>query len=186
MTTTPTEAQRRYDTLTKRIAAIDEDIGRELDGERRLSLEARRDDLVKERDAVQSQLTANDKRANGDLEVLQRRVQDLARVLASDHPQEAHVIIDECVSALSRLDKRVLGLEGRVSAIEREIHPPPMVQVWRAAAAVVLVFGVIVGVWQRQVFGVYPVIGVIVEAVLVMLAVACVMLASAKLREARP
>lgn len=186
MTTTPTEAQARYDRLTKRIAALDEDIGRELDGERRLSLEARRDDLVRERDAVQSQLVAHDKRTNGDLEVLQRRVQDLAKVLASDHPQEAHEIINECVMALGRLDSRVLGLEGRVSAIERKINPPVSVVAWRVIALLMMMIGVIVAFWQRAVFGAYPVVGVITETALVLVAVVCLMLASAKLREARP
>lgn len=185
MTTTQTEAQRRYDKLTQQIAALDKDIGREIDSLRKLSLEEQRTELERQRDLVQAELTAHEKRANGDLETLQRRVQDLARVLASDHPQEAHGIINECVVALGRLDNRVMGLEGRVTAIERQIHPPWRVTIWRLAAFVVLLFGVAVGVWQRTVFGVYPVVGVIVEAALVMVAVACMLLANAKLREYR-
>ncbi len=44
--------QRQYDTLTKRIAAVVTDIGRELDSERKLVLETRRADLVAERDQI--------------------------------------------------------------------------------------------------------------------------------------
>ncbi len=50
------ELQRRFDTLTRRIAALDTDIGRELDSERRLALEARRADLVHERDEVTGEM----------------------------------------------------------------------------------------------------------------------------------
>lgn len=46
------ELQRRYNTLTKRIAALETDIGRELDSERKLILQERRGDLVAERDRV--------------------------------------------------------------------------------------------------------------------------------------
>jgi hypothetical protein len=46
------ELLARYDTLTKRIAALDTDIGRELDSERQLVLRERRADLVAERDQI--------------------------------------------------------------------------------------------------------------------------------------
>jgi hypothetical protein len=51
------ELQRRFDVLTRRITALDTDIGRELDSERRLALEARRADLALERDAVTGEMT---------------------------------------------------------------------------------------------------------------------------------
>lgn len=51
------ELQRRYDTLTKRIAALDTDVGRELDSERKLVLQERRGDLVAERDRVLAEIT---------------------------------------------------------------------------------------------------------------------------------
>ena len=46
------ELRRRYDTLTKRIAALDTDIGRELDSERKLTLSERRADALAERDQI--------------------------------------------------------------------------------------------------------------------------------------
>ncbi len=50
------ELQRRYDTLTRRIAALDTDIGRELDSERKLVLTERRAELAAEREQVAQDL----------------------------------------------------------------------------------------------------------------------------------
>ena len=50
------ELQRHSDTLTKRIAALDTDIGRALDSMQRQVLEERRNDLATERDQVESEI----------------------------------------------------------------------------------------------------------------------------------
>lgn len=177
------EAQRRYDQLTARIAALDTDIGRSLDAEHKFTAQQARADLVSERDAVAAEMISNDKRTNGDLDILQRKVFELGRALASDHPQEAHEIINECVAALSRLDSRVLGLEGRVDAIERHIHPPWIVSALRLAALFTMILAVIVGAWQFDVLVMYPIVGVMLEGALISLAVATLFFANAKLRE---
>jgi hypothetical protein len=54
--TQQTELQRRYDTLTRRIAALDTDLGRELDSERKLVLAERRAELAAERERVAQDL----------------------------------------------------------------------------------------------------------------------------------
>jgi len=59
------ELQRRYDALTKRISALDTDVGRELDSERKLVLEERRADLAAERDRVLADLTEIEFRLSG-------------------------------------------------------------------------------------------------------------------------
>jgi hypothetical protein len=59
------ELQRRYGTLTKRIAALDTDIGRELDSERKLVLQERRADQAAERDQVLNELTGIEHRLSG-------------------------------------------------------------------------------------------------------------------------
>ena len=46
------DRERQFDTMTRRIAALDTDIGRELDSERKLVLQERRADLAAERDQV--------------------------------------------------------------------------------------------------------------------------------------
>jgi hypothetical protein len=47
-----TELQGRYETLSKRVAALDKDLGRTLDSETKLILEERRQELVAERAQV--------------------------------------------------------------------------------------------------------------------------------------
>jgi hypothetical protein len=59
------ELRRRYDTMTKRLAALDTDIGRELDSERKLVLEQRRADLTAERDQVLNEMTEIELRLGG-------------------------------------------------------------------------------------------------------------------------
>ncbi len=68
LTTQQAELQRRYDTLTRRIAALDTDIGRELDSERKLVLTERRAELAAEREQVAQ-----------DLERIARQLADQAR-----------------------------------------------------------------------------------------------------------
>jgi hypothetical protein len=177
------EAQGRYDNLTSRIAAVDRDMSSETDGERLATLREKRADLARDREGVATELTALDKRTNGDLDTLIRNVAKLGPVLASDNPIEAHAIINECAAALSRLDSRVMGLEGRVTAIERHIHPPWIVSALRAAALFTVILAVLVGAWQFDVLVTYPIVGVMLEGALISLAVATLFFANAKLQE---
>lgn len=189
MTETPLDAQKRkeaqgrYDNLTSRIAAVDRDMSSETDGERLATLREKRADLARDREGVAAELTALDKRTNGDLDTLIRNVAKLGPVLASDNPIEAHAIINECAAALSRLDSRVMGLEGRVTAIERHIHPPWIVSALRAAALFTVILAVLVGAWQFDVLVTYPIVGVMLEGALISLAVATLFFANAKLQE---
>lgn len=177
------EATARYDNLNRRIEAIDRDMSSETDGERLATLREKRADLARDREGVAAELTALEKRTNGDLDTLIRNVAKLGPVLASDNPAEAHSIINECAAALARLDTRVMGLEGRVTAIERHIHPPWIVSLLRFAAAFTVLFAVIVGVWQFPVFVLYPIIAIISEGALISLAAATLFFANAKLQE---
>ncbi len=56
-----TEFEKRHATLTKRIDALNTDIGRELDSERKLALQERRQELVDERQQVSEQLAIIEK-----------------------------------------------------------------------------------------------------------------------------
>ena len=189
MTETPLDAQKRkeakarYDNINRRIAAVDRDIATETDGERLAALREKRDGLAADREGAAAELTALDRRGNGDLEILQRKVSELGSVLASDHPQGAHAIINECAAALQRMDSRVMGLEGRVTAIERHIHPPWIVTMLRVLAAFTVLLAFCVGAWQFDVLVTYPVIGVMLEGALISLAVATWFFANAKLQE---
>lgn len=179
------EAKARYDNINRRIAAVDRDIATETDGERIAALREKRDGLAADREGAAAELTALDRRGNGDLEILQRKVSELGQALVSDNPQEAHAIINECAAALARLDSRVMGLEGRVTAIERHIHPPWIVSALRIAAAFTVLFALVIGVWQFPVFLLYPWIGAILEGALVSIAVMCVFQANAQMERAK-
>lgn len=180
------EAQSRYDNINRRIEGIDRDIATETDGERLATLREKRAGLAQEREAANAELTAHDKRANGDLETLQRKVGELGQVLASDHPEHAHDIITECAAALARLDNRVMGLEGRVTAIERHIHPPWIVTFWRLCAVLAIVAGLTSAViWPQVLFQLYLPIGVVVEGAFVIITLICLLQANTQLERAR-
>lgn len=173
------EAQARYDSLTKRIAAVDRDIESETDGERSAALRVKRDGLARDREGAAAELAAHDKRANGDLDTLIRNVAKLGPVLASDNPIEAHAIINEYAAALARLDTRVMGLEGRVTAIERHIHPSLMVSALRVVAVFVVLLGIALAGFQYPVFSIYPFLGLTVEGALIILAAVILLYANA-------
>jgi hypothetical protein len=179
------EAKARYDNINRRIAAVDRDIATETDGERQTALQEKRDSLARDREGAMAELTALEKRTNGDLEVLQRKVSELGHALVSDNPQEAHAIINECAAALARLDSRVLGLEGRVTAIERHIHPPMAVNVLRVVAVFVVLLGIALAGFQYPVFSIYPFLGLTVEGALIILAGVILLYANA-MQERKP
>ena len=180
------EAQARYDNINRRIEGVDRDISTETDGERLATLREKRGDLAAQRDAADAELKSLDKRGNGDLHLLQQKVNELGRVLVSDRPEDAHAIINECAAALARMDARVMGLEGRVAAIEHRIDPPLIVTMWRAFAVLVLFFGGTL-FWVKEsrevLFGLYPWAGATLEMVLMLLVIVCLLMANAKLQE---
>ena len=173
------EAKARYDNINRRIAAVDRDIATETDGERQTALQEKRDSLARDREGAAAELTALDRRGNGDLEILQRKVSELGQALVSDNPAEAHAIINECAAALARLDTRVMGLEGRVTAIERHIHPPLAVSVLRLLAAIVVLFGIVFGIIKFPVFVLDPILGITTEGALIIAAVVVLLYSNA-------
>ena len=180
------EAQARYDNINRRIEAIDRDMSSETDGERLATLREKRAGLAQDREAVSAELTALEKRTNGDLETLQRKVGELGRVLASDHPEQAHDIITECAAALTRLDNRVMGLEGRVTAIERHIHPPWIVTFWRVCAVLAIIAGLTAAaMWRVVRFQLYLPLGVMIEAAFLGLSLVCIFQANAQMERAK-
>ncbi|MFZ1465395.1 MAG: hypothetical protein WAV60_15200, partial [Anaerolineae bacterium] len=56
------EWQRRYETLSKRIAALDTDLGRTLDSETKFVLEERRQELVEEREQAAEEIAQIEER----------------------------------------------------------------------------------------------------------------------------
>jgi hypothetical protein len=130
-------------------------------------------------------------RINGDFVTLQQHVGDLGKALASNDLQAAHKLIGDTVAALDRIDDRIIGIErtvtrhgARLDSIERKINPPWNVTAWRALAALIVLFGLVMGASQRAVlFELYPFTGIVLEGVLLFAAAACLLLANAKLKE---
>ncbi|MFZ2615051.1 MAG: hypothetical protein WA077_03615 [Anaerolineae bacterium] len=56
------EWQRRYETLSKRIAALDKDLGRTLDSETKIVLKERRQELVEEREQAAEEIAQIEER----------------------------------------------------------------------------------------------------------------------------
>lgn len=130
-----------------------------------------------------------DRITNGDFASLQQHVGDLGKALAANDAQAAHKLIGDTVDALDRIDRRIGGIErtvtdhdGRITAIERQIHPPWIVSFWRACAVAVVLFGASM-FWLRWPNGIWldPIAGIVLEGVLVLLAGACLMLAVSKM-----
>lgn len=150
------EAQRRYDQLTARIAALDTDIGRELDSEHKFTMQQARTELAKERDAAVSELSA-----------------------LGWEPQHTATTIEGRVATVEETTR---DHHGRLTAIERHIHPPLIVTFWRVMAALAIVAGLTAAaVWPEVLFELYLPIGVIVEGAFVIIALICVLQANAQL-----
>lgn len=140
---------------------------------------------------VQAPMLIPADRINGDFVTLQQHVGDLGKAMAANDLQAAHKLIGDTVAALDRIDERIVGIErtvtrhgARLDTIERHINPPWNVTAWRALAALIVLFGVVMGASQRAVlFELYPFTGIVLEGVLLFAAAACLLLANAKLRE---
>lgn len=125
-------------------------------------------------------------KTNGDIDALKANLVALGKAVASDKPEEAHAIITGAIEALTRMDARLGHVEARVTALERHVNPPLAVRIWQMAALFVVLFGGSL-FWVKDsrdlLFGLVPIAGILLEGVLVLLALACLLLASAKLRE---
>lgn len=132
MTTTPAEAQRTYDTLTRRIAAVDADIASEMDSERRATLQERKTALKLERDAITSSPQGS---TDGVLDKLHRDAVSLNQTTEA-YPIETHDLIKRTTDEMQRLDDRV-------TALERWRDPPPIVTGLRAMSVAIMAFSAV-------------------------------------------
>ncbi len=124
------------------------------------------------------------KSATNELGAQVRQLQDAVN---AGHPQEALRIIHECHATLNELEDRFLGLDGRVSALERRINPPWQVWFWRWCAATVLFFGAsLLFILQTRTVLFTPWwMGTMFEAVLLLLAVLCLRMAAVTMERSR-
>lgn len=116
MAETPLEAQKRiearktYEQLTARINALDTDIGRELDSQRRYTVQQLRDELAAKREAVATELSALGWGA-GD-------TPQPAPPTGSDNSYYRGLMADE---AIRQNDKQLERLDGRLAMLSDEV-----------------------------------------------------------------
>lgn len=144
---------------------------------------------------VQAPMLIPADKPNGDFAKLQATVPAIGAALASNDTTQAHALIVEAMTALGHIDARITGIETtvtkhetRILAIETHIHPPWQVTFWRVMAAVVFLFaGSLFWIKETRevLFGVVLWAGLAVEGALVLLVVACLLLANAKLERAK-
>lgn len=183
------EAQRQYDQLTARIAALDTDIGRELDSQHKYTMQEARSDLARERDVVANSLSVLGWPIGnrGDVEI-REKIAELLAALDGKQPEKAHKILGDIVTIESRMqaaEGEIENHDGRITAIERHIHPPATVNALRAAALLAVLFGIVLAVVKYPVFLIDPFIALTVEGALIILAGVILLYANA-IQERRP
>lgn len=188
------QARADADALAGKIRALDAILQSTKDPAQAAMLKAQLVDLqtqwevaVTRRDRLNESVPQPPK-TNGDMEKLNRQVADLRRAVATDNPDEVHAIISECAATLTMLDNRVMGLEGRVTAIEQHIHPPIVVTVLRVLALTIALFaGTLFWIKETReiLFGVVPWPGIATEGALILAVVAILLLANAQMEKTR-
>ena len=188
------QARAEADTLAARIRALNDILSATKDPAQQSTLKAQLVDLdaqwtaaITQRDRLNEGVPQPPK-ANGDMDALRAQVAALGKALASDKPDEAHAIILKSIDALTKMDDRLVCVEARVAAIERHINPPWQVTFWRVIAAIVALFaGSLFWIKETRevLFGVVLWAGLATEGALLLLVVACLLLANAKLEHAK-
>ena len=177
------EAQRRYDQLTARISALDTDIGRATDSEHKFTMQQSRTELARERDTAVAELSALGWGVDGgDNSEIIGKLTELLAALNSQQPERAHKILGEIVTIDARMqaaEGEIKDHKGRLTAIERHIHPPLAVNALRVVAALVVLLGIAIAGLQYPVFAIYPFLGITIEGALIILAAVILLYANA-------
>lgn len=108
--------QTDYDLLTKRIAALDKDIGLELDGERRFTLDERRAELAKQRADLETVTEQQYRRYTneGDAE----QMMDARLLMTENTLRGLDAKMDKLIDQIHDMDTRHRLLEQQVGGIK--------------------------------------------------------------------
>ena len=101
------EGSKRYDALTKRIEAIDKDLGRELDSERQLTLNERRSELVAERDTIIASI-----------QQIESQLSELAEPKSADAEQGVQQLPDQ---------QKITSLPNAITQVEYSLELAPSI-----------------------------------------------------------
>ena len=184
------EARRRYDQLTDLINALDTDIGRELDSERKHTLQEKRTDLVRERDTAAAELSALGWGvSDGNNDEIRAKIAELLAALDGKQPERAHKILGDIVTIDARMqaaEGAIKDHNGRIIAIERRIDPPWIVTFWRVCAVLSIICGLTAAaLWRVVLFQLYLPIGIMIEGAFLGLALVCFFQANAQLERVK-
>lgn len=138
---------------------------------------------------VQAPMLIPADKTNGDFAKLQASVPAIGAALAANDMDSAHSLINDAMDALGRLDARIVGIEAsvdghetRIKKIETRINPPWQATFWRVIALVVFLFASSL-FWVKEtrdvLFGTILWAGLATEGALLLLVVACLLLANA-------
>ena len=116
------ELSARYEVLCKRINALNTDISLEIDRERRVTLDERRTELEKERDAIGAQLALASWQGKTDqaTDVTQQMMD--ARILMTENTLRGlDTKMDKLIDQVHDIDTRQRVLEQQVSELKKQI-----------------------------------------------------------------
>lgn len=114
------ELSARYEFLCKRINALNTDISLELDRERRVTLDARRTELSKERDDLGAQLALASWESSDTTDVTQQMM-DARLSMTENTLRGLDTKMDKLIDQVHDIDIRQRVLEQQVSELKKQI-----------------------------------------------------------------
>lgn len=117
MYSTPAELGQQYQALSRRIEALDNDIGLETDSERRATMRARRAELAQEREQVAAALHRNQAGEMSNGSAADYRLSNAETVLRAVDGK-----MDRMSEQISDLSARQRLVEDRVQRLSEEVH----------------------------------------------------------------
>ena len=115
------ELSARYEVLCKRINALNTDISLEIDRERRVTLDERRTELEKERDAIGAQLALASWEVKANTTDVTQQMMD-ARILMTENTLRGlDTKMDKLIDQVHDIDTRQRVLEQQVSELKKQI-----------------------------------------------------------------
>ena len=111
-----------YDLLCRRISALDKDISLALDGETRVTLEERRSDLAKQRDAIGAQLAlVSWQKPDGNDVTGTQQMMDARILMTETTLRGLDTKMDKLIDQVHDIDTRQRVLEQQVSELKKQI-----------------------------------------------------------------
>jgi chromosome segregation ATPase len=116
------ELSARYEVLCRRINALNTDIGLELDRERRVTLDERRSELEKERDAIGARLALASWEGKTDpVTDVTQPMMDVRLSMTENTLRGLDVKMDKLIDQVHDIDTRQRMLEQQVSELKKQI-----------------------------------------------------------------